>query len=95
MTPPESEEPQQPEPAQFESKSSFIEAEWEALIKKQILNPVDPVELAKSWDVILLRHLHRDRRWEVLPKIMSGYLNARIQKRRDSHQGYRPWTCDL
>ena len=73
----------------------FYQSGMEGPYQKQILNLVDPVELAKSWDVIPLRHLHRDRRWEVLPKVMSGYLNARIQRRRDSHQGYRPWTCDL
>ena len=95
MTPPESEESSTQEPAQFESKSSFIEAKLEALIKRRILNPVDPVELAKSWDAIHLRHLHRDRRWEVLQKFMPGYLNARIQRRRGSQQGYRPWIYDL
>ena len=95
VTPSESQESLKQDPSQVESKSINIEAEWEALIKKRLLNPVDPVELAKSWDVLRQRHLHRDRRWEVLQKFMPGSLNARIQWRRENQKGYRPWTCNL
>ena len=80
---------------QNERQSKSIEELWDEIVEKQKIHPNDPVQIRIEWEKIQKRHLDCDGQWQILKKIIPGYRNSNIQRRRENQAGYRKWMCDL
>ena len=53
---------------------SDLSIEWEALKIRQIQRGVDHLEVDKAWKSILSRHRNLGRQWDMLERMVPGYV---------------------